>query len=258
MKRKIKLHFQRFEFKYQMPAETIEGIIPELLKYMNPDPYARDLPNSSYFVGSLYYDSAGLDCYYQKLAGLRSRRKLRIRFYEADLLDSSSVFVEIKKKYDAVVVKDRVSLSYGECKEMMLNNQLPKEQQYSDRDDDFLRDFLRMKLYNGMMPQNLVMYHRRPFISKVDPHFRVTIDHNLRTYAARWIDEHVPSTPVNPGFVILEVKFNNVLPFWFHRIIQRYNLEQRPFSKYCESLDVCKPHLLHGNIQDYFRKQMAV
>ena len=81
VKNNLKLHFQRFEFKYQLPVETIEGMLPQLLKYMEFDPYAAKLPNRAYTVASLYYDSAGLDCYYQKVAGVRVTKKLRIPFF---------------------------------------------------------------------------------------------------------------------------------------------------------------------------------
>ena len=113
---KTKLHFQRFEFKYQMPLDFVEGIIPELLKYMDFDPFAQKFPDHGYTVASLYFDSVGLDCYYQKLAGVRTRKKLRIRFYpENGLTPETKVFLEIKRKYDAVVVKDRLALNYENC-----------------------------------------------------------------------------------------------------------------------------------------------
>ncbi|MFA6254825.1 MAG: polyphosphate polymerase domain-containing protein [Patescibacteria group bacterium] len=239
---KFKLHFQRFEFKYQASLDLVEGIIPELLKYMEWDPYAKNLPGNNYVVSSLYYDSVGLGCYYQKVDGDRTRKKLRVRFYDSDLKPEIPVFLEIKRKYDNVVIKDRLKLTNEQAYDL-LNNNKKLNLNFSQHDQETLNEFLWFKIFNGMMPQNMVMYNRKPLVSKVDPNFRVTLDYNLRTYLAGWISNKKEGKLVNPGVVIIEVKFNNVLPFWFHSIIQRYNLDKRPFSKYCNSLEVCYPEL---------------
>lgn len=254
--KKLKLHFQRFEFKYQLPTGTVEGILPELLKYMEFDPYAEQLPGRAYTVASLYYDSAGLDCYHQKVAGLKMRKKLRIRFYDFDLKPNTPVFLEIKRKYDAVVVKDRLTMSYQNCYRALHENQ-PLQLDFSEHDQQTMDEFMWMKLYNGMMPQNMVLYDRKPLLGKVDPNFRVTIDSNLRTFPAQWLTDPGEPQLVNPGVSVLEVKFNNVLPAWFHRIIQQYSLEQRPFSKYCQSLELCHPELALGGITQAYQSQLA-
>lgn len=254
---KIKLHFQRFEFKYQFPKNIIEVLLPTLLKYMEWDPYVKDLPDKFYTVSSLYYDSVGLDCYYQKLAGDRTRKKLRIRFYDSQLKPQTLVFLEIKRKYDTVIVKDRLTFSYQDCLSLLKENKklnLP----LSKHDKDTLDEFIWTKIYNSMVPQNLVVYKRKPLISKVDPNFRVTIDYDLRTYLADWIDERKGGKLVRPAIAVMEVKFNNVLPFWFHQLIQRYNLEQQPFSKYCNSLEVCKPTLLGGSLSEIHQLELGL
>ncbi len=253
----IKLHFQRFEFKYQFPENIIDGLIPELLKYMEWDPYAKDLPGKFYTVSSLYYDSIGLGCYYQKIAGERTRKKLRIRFYDPAIKPETPVFLEIKRKYVTVVVKDRLTFSHQDCFNLLKENKklnLP----LSQHDKETLDEFLWLKIYNSMVPQNLVIYSRKPLISKVDPNFRLTFDYNIRTYLADWITEKKAVCLVNPGMAIMEVKFNNILPFWFQQIIQRYNLQQRPFSKYCSSLEVCKPALTNNYLAEAYQSELGL
>ncbi|RJQ31653.1 polyphosphate polymerase domain-containing protein [Candidatus Parcubacteria bacterium] len=247
---KIKLHFQRFEFKYQMRVDLIDGIIPELLKYMEWDPYARSQKEHFYFVSSLYYDSVGLDCYYQNMSGTRTRKKLRIRFYDSKLCPSSPVFLEIKKKYDSVVVKDRLAVSKENCLKLLecdakIKKSLPLNEQ------ETLNNFLWLKYYNGMVPQNMVIYKRKPLISKSDPGFRVTLDYDLVTYNSILLDDRKEGYSVLPYMAVMEVKFNNILPFWFHQIIQKYNLQRGPFSKYCRSLEICKPDLAENIFQVY-------
>jgi len=254
---KIKLHFQRFEFKYQLPLEIVEGMIPEFLKYMKVDPYAQGLEDNAYTVSSLYYDSVGLDCYYQKLAGLRTRKKLRVRFYEKNLMPESKIFLEIKKKYDTVVVKDRLTMSYQNYNDLLKSYKYQSLALNKD-EKDVLQEFLWLKIYNRMIPQNMVIYKRKPFVSKVDGNFRVTIDYDLKTFMANNPHDTGKERYVNTKLVVLEVKFNNVLPFWFENIIKRYNLEQRPFSKYANCLELCKPGLIGKRMLEVYQNGYGI
>ncbi len=254
---RIKFHFQRFEFKYQLPLATVEGMIPEFLKYMEFDPYAIKLPDHAYTVASLYYDSVGLGCYYDKIAGVKTRKKLRIRFYDFNFNPETPVFLEIKRKYDTVVVKDRLMLNYQQCCDLLQNNK-KVNLQLDEAQKETLNEFLWLKNYNGMIPQVLIVYKRKPLISKVDPNFRVTIDFDIQACPAAWLNDMGEKKPVIPNLAILEVKFNNVLPFWFHRLIQKYNLDQRPFSKYCNSLEMCRPELANTEISQYYQEQLEL
>lgn len=241
-KNRVKYHFQRFEFKYQIPQRLIHGIIPMLLKYMDIDDYAKFSPEKYYEISSLYFDTPTLLCYHDKLDGVRTRKKLRIRKYISKIQDDTPVFLEIKKRYDTVMVKDRVKLTHKECRDLFQNNYAVKTQ-IPDEHRKALNDFLWLKIRNGMVAQNMVIYKRIPFMGKYDPRFRVTIDYDIRTHSAQWIDEVKRGEAVYQGMAILEVKFNNILPFWFLNIIRKYGLEKAPFSKYCNSLEVCHPRL---------------
>jgi len=254
--RKISLHFQRFEFKYQLPLVMVEGLIPEFLKYLEIDPYAVDLPDNYYHVNSLYYDSLGLGCYYEKLAGIEKRKKLRVRFYDDNFDGQTPIFLEIKGKHGAVVIKDRVKLNYSQAKNILINNQLSIGELPAG-EAQTLNRFLWIKLRNGMIPKVMVKYKRKPFISKLNPDFRVTIDYDLKAYAADWINEPQAGKEICPQMAVLELKFNNSLPDWFHRIIQRYNLEQKPFSKYCNSLEAISPEFIN-DYPTFFNRELLV
>lgn len=256
---KLKLHFQRFEIKYQIPLDIVEGLLPEFLKYMDFDPYAKDLPNQAYRVASLYYDSVGLDCYYQKLAGIKTRKKIRIRFYpntnDFSLQPDKMVFMEIKRKYDMVVVKDRLAINHQNCYDLLTNHK-KSNLSFNQNEQVTLDEFLWLKLYNSMLPQNMVIYERKPLISKIDPNFRVTIDYNLQTFSSDWLALKNGAWLVNPNGAVLEVKFNNLMPFWFQNILQRYGLEHQPFSKYCSSLETCRPELAAKKFIEIYQPQL--
>ncbi|MDD2807022.1 MAG: polyphosphate polymerase domain-containing protein [Patescibacteria group bacterium] len=242
----FKLHFQRFEFKYQVPLDFVDGIIPELLKYMEFDSYAKLAKDNLYDVASLYFDTAGYGCYFDKIDGQKTRKKLRVRFYDFKLNPDTPVFLEIKRKYDNVVIKDRINLDY-ETYHKMVELGESRNLVFAGQNEETFSEFFWLKDSNGMRPQNVVVYSRKALISKVDPGFRVTIDTNIRTHQANFLRDFGIDQTVFPGVAIIEVKFNNVMPFWFHDIITTYGLEQRPFSKYCNSLEVCYPQLAVGN-----------
>ena len=253
----INVHFQRFEFKYLVLASTVEGIIPELLHYMDCDPYAFASPDRSYGVRSLYFDSTGLDCYYQKIEGHRTRKKLRIRVYEGDLMPSSKVYLEIKRKYDSVVVKDRVAMTQADCAALLRGSYAPASL-LIEGDQNTLDEFFWLFNYNAMVPQNMVYYRRRPFFAKFDPGFRVTIDSGLRTALATWFNESGQEFEVDRGIAIIEVKFHNILPEWFHHLIRKYQLTRVAYSKYCQALEVCRPDIGTRTLAEVFQPEKFV
>lgn len=146
-----------------MPARVVDSLIPELLKFMSPDPYAQLQPNHRYFINSLYFDSAGLDCYYQKIFGMRTRKKVRVRTYDRIPRPDTTVFLEIKKKYDAVVIKDRIAVPFRECEQILFHH--ITDEKSMEGNADTLRELIWLLRYNGMVPQLMVWYEREPFIS---------------------------------------------------------------------------------------------
>jgi len=78
---------------------------------LRSDSYA---PNGKYRVTSLYFDTYGNDDYYDKSAGILTRKKLRARIYGYDLDDNVvNVFLEIKHKHDMFISKDRKGKCVG-------------------------------------------------------------------------------------------------------------------------------------------------
>ena len=66
----------------------------ELNAHMDSD---VNSPIGGYPVTSLYYDTQSLRFYWEKIEGLKFRRKLRIRLYgcPSDAVDETPVYVEI-------------------------------------------------------------------------------------------------------------------------------------------------------------------
>src|SRR3989344_8541841 len=215
----LKLHFQRFEFKYLMNEMTAKQVMASLLNnHLEWDPYLKSTPDHAYIVTSLYYDSPNLKCYQEKIAGMDKRFKLRQRFYGEKYVDGQPLFYEIKNKKGAVIIKNR---------------------EVNAPSDTF--EYLRQ--VNQMQPNLLVTYRRQALQGKFQERLRVTFDSDIRVIPATSIADFGEPVDVVPRAVVMEVKYNNTLPGWFDRIITKHELTRVAFSKYCVGIENC-PSLL--------------
>jgi len=243
---KPKLHFQRFEFKYYLPKNTADKLIPTLLNYMNWDSYIQNTGRDYYEVNSLYFDTYNFDCFWDKEAGVSNRKKLRFRFYGHDLLPETLVFLEIKQKNNVLVTKDRVKLKMSDCVNENLDSALMSN--YGNNNDKFLDSLFLFKNTNFLKPKLYISYKRKALVGKHDDRFRVTFDYDIKTKLSSDIKDGTSSLKdVYFDGVVLELKYNNILPSWFHGIIQSYQLDRIAYSKYCNSLRMCLPNLDDNN-----------
>lgn len=221
---KIKLHFQRFEFKYLMDELKARRVLQALLaNNLEFDPYTEGKTDHAYVVTSLYYESPELKCYQDKISGLQNRFKLRERVYEREFKSYLPVFYEVKKKNDAVIIKDR---------------------DLNSPSSEF--NFLR-RTFN-MTPRLLISYKRQALQGKFQERLRVTFDSLLTASEARSFEDFGTLRPIASGLVVMEVKYNNTLPGWFLRTIEGYELTRQPFSKYCVGVESCAKMLLGAGL----------
>jgi len=234
---KPKLHFERFEFKYPMPADLIERIVPDLMSYMVWDPYVAARNSDHYDVTSLYYENANFDVYNEKVAGVKKRKKLRLRFYGQEYNRSDPIFCEIKRRDDSTIIKDRFPLAYSQCQDLLKGQNAKQLLNHSDLPKETIKEFLVTVKQKGLFPRVLVTYKRKPLIGKFDDNFRITLDSEIKASvsnnldAQRWVD-------IYPRTAILELKFYNALPEWFGQLIQQHSLDRQAFSKYANSAQI--------------------
>ena len=235
-----KFHFYRFEFKYIIPEKYKEFIKEDLLRFMKPDDYASFKKNKKYIVNSLYYDNSNLKSYQDKIDGLKKRFKLRLRVYSAyNYIENKEIFFEIKRKNDAVVIKDRGLFSKQICRHFLQNKENNILNSKGIKKRDILKDFLWLKQKHSMLPKIKVLYEREPFEGIYHHNLRITFDSNIYGFRLdNFLNEINPHLLLKNNFV-MEVKFRGVLPYWFHQLIQRYQLQKTSFSKYCRAVELC-------------------
>ena len=245
---KSTLHFQRFEFKYFLPMHWAKQVAAALLPHMEWDPYAKD-SKGLYRVSSLYFDSPDYGCFWDKEAGVADRKKLRLRYYGNNLTLDTPVFAEIKRRQDALVIKDRVTLLARECQGVGLERRL-MEMARAQKDNEFLQELLWFKLRNSLRPTVMISYNRFALVGRRDKDLRATIDERITAGLQSGLADK-PRLPrkVYPQGVVFEVKYNNILPAWFHRVLQTFQLQRLAYSKYCNALRLTFPQFDDNNYQ---------
>jgi len=230
------LHIRRFELKYLIHKRQLDNIRKSISHFVASDPFASG--QNYYQVSSIYFDDLNLNSYFEKLAGLKLRRKLRIRTYDKNVSNKSKVFLEVKRKDELVVFKDRVSVSLSDAREILENsgyNLLPSGDDLKSS-NSFISHFLRKRV----SPVVLVSYKREAYFDKMNSSFRITLDQDLKAKKVFGLDFDLDNyCKVIPNYAVVEAKFNRVMPAWFGMIVKEKQLQRVAFSKYCFSLESC-------------------
>ena len=231
-----KLHaFNRYEIKYFVDELRVPELREELEARMDSDPYS---PHGGYPVSSLYYDTPDLRFYWEKIEGLRFRRKLRMRLYgpPSECTDDSLVQIEIKQRVNRVTQKRRVALPYG-LAQRWLNEREGIESAPSGR--GFVNEVTTLIGNLDLRPVVTTGYLREAFIGReADLGLRVTIDHKVH---GRDRDFHFAAAAENrftvpPKLAIVEIKANERVPYWATDLTARMDMSVIRVSKYCQSV----------------------
>lgn len=159
--------FKRYELKYMLTLEQKAMMIEAILPHMEPYLYGRTT------VRNLYFDTDNYRLIRRSIEKPAYKEKLRIRSY-FQATSGSTVFVELKKKYEKVVYKRRIPLCEQDAMAWVSREQpCPTETQIS-REIDYFIDF-----YGGLKPTVFLSYEREAYTEKSGGDFRVTFDETI-------------------------------------------------------------------------------
>ena len=217
----------RHELKFfinEMQYIVLSGILDQVLQRdPNGDEY------NEYHIRSLYFDTVFDDALHDKLDGVQNRDKYRIRIYN---LTDKQIKMECKTKVGSIISKRSLSIPRDLCEQLMAGDPTGLETTRSG----LLNDVYREMTVNLLHPVVLVDYVREAYLHPAEE-VRITFDKQLRT-GMRSIDlfnPHVPTiAPFDNGEIILEVKYNRVLPPFIRDILCTYcgGAVQSAISKY--------------------------
>ena len=240
------LHFRRIELKYRIPQRCIPFLLSAIQPYVAPDPYliSEGKEKTAYPVCSLYYDSIDLQAYHEKLAGILARCKVRLRTYAPLFSEDVPVFLEVKRRWDFAVSKDRFLCPPAilQCDIRSLDDVVRTLIRNRESDEELFDELQLLLHWYNLQPTTLVRYNRRPFVGRHDKRFRITLDSDIESV---WKPSHAPLHDLSfrPSLhhgAVLELKSNHNVPGWFHGIIRHFQLERLSISKYALAVQAHK------------------
>ena len=214
--------FKRCELKYMLTSGQKEKVLAAMLPYMKPDKYGRTV------IRNIYYDTDTYLLIRRSIEKPIYKEKLRIRSY-GRAEPESTVFVELKKKYNHVVYKRRISLSEAEARQWLSGeSHCPEHTQISDEIDYFI-DY-----YGTLHPTVFLSYEREAFFAKDGSDFRVTFDDTILCRQNDLsLNSDVYGEPILPeGMVLMEIKCSGGIPMWLTRVLSEEHIYKTSFSKY--------------------------
>lgn len=211
--------------------------------FVDLDKFAVGREHNHYTVRSIYFDSPGLRYYDEKVEGIAHRRKVRLRGYNIGQEDST-VFMEIKRKYESPILKHRAPMTFAAAKAILsgrksIESVVQNNAKFPDAQDNVKR-FCYHIHRDHLRPVVLVIYEREPYLSKTDPNIRITFDKGLRAVPYPGLEELYQERDVRQCLkdrFILEVKFNDYYPAWMKPIIAALGTKRESASKYVISMD---------------------
>lgn len=214
--------FERYEIKYLITNRQRKTIMNAMQEYMKPDEYGKST------ICNIYYDTPDYYLIRHSLEKPVYKEKLRVRSY-GTASSGDSVFVELKKKYQEVVYKRRVSLPEREAMFYLGSDASGGLDGQIGNEIDYFRFF-----YKDLSPKVFISYDREAFYDKEDDSFRVTFDENIM-----WRDRDLSLTKPPYGRMILppdtslmEVKTSGGIPLWMTSVLSENGIFKTSFSKY--------------------------
>ena len=228
--------FKRYEIKYIVTAEQKARILKAMEPYMEMDKFGRST------VRNIYFDTDDFVLARHSIARPDFKEKLRIRSYSKADADST-VFVELKRKFDRVVYKRRVGLREADAVKWMVGSKDPSvihnltaEAPQVTSEIEYFKN-----IYCGLRPVLYLSYDREAYRMKSGAaaadggaDFRITFDCNIlcRESDLTLRSEAYGRSMLKEGMFLMELKCPGAIPMWMIRVLSEENLYKTSFSKY--------------------------
>ena len=212
--------FKRVETKYLLTQKQAQAVHRGMLRYVRPDEYSR------YTICNIYYDTEDYFLIRTSLGKPAYKEKLRLRSYGVPG-SRDAVFVELKKKFDGVVYKRRITVDALEAERSVRAGRFFRCDQISREINWFLHRW-------QPVPAAYIGYDREAWKGIDDPELRITFDTCLRgrdwdldLRAGDYGELLLP-----PENVLMEVKLAGGAPLWLARLLSENSIFPASFSKY--------------------------
>lgn len=221
----------RNEIKFIINKDSAEILKHKLSLIMDLDQNSTE--DNSYLIRSLYFDDINSTAYYEKMDGVEYRKKYRIRIYNND---TNFIRLECKYKHENKTSKDQILIDKNIC-DRIIDGSIKN---LKIEEENLLTKFIIDSKLNNLVPSIIVDYKRLAYTYPVSE-VRVTFDSKIRSgrYNYNLYDEDLSTYKViDDNEVVLEVKFNEILPESIAIILSTVPMIRQAFSKFaiCRSI----------------------
>ncbi|MBQ9029760.1 polyphosphate polymerase domain-containing protein [Candidatus Saccharibacteria bacterium] len=214
--------FRRVETKYILTPAEFKALLEIIAPYIEKDRYFK-ATNCS-----VYYDT---DSRYLAIHSMEKplyKEKIRIRSYNVPKSLDDEIFIEIKKKYNGIGSKRRITTTLKDFYHYEKTGELKTENAQIKAELDHCFNFYHLK------PALYVAYDRLSFSGKNDDNFRLTFDQNVRSREDNLQLEYGDAGDhyFKNHEIVMEVKVLDAYPIWFTRALSHLHIYPASFSKY--------------------------
>ncbi|MBQ3199049.1 MAG: polyphosphate polymerase domain-containing protein [Firmicutes bacterium] len=216
----------RHEVKHEISHHDMLILRQRLRAVMKPDAHAI---NGKYLIRSLYFDNFDDKALREKLDGIRTREKYRIRLYNHD---TSMIRLERKFKHCGLGYKNSAKLTPEQAQAIADGD----VEWMAKHDNDLIRTFYSRIRSESLRAKVIVDYIREPFLF-APGNVRVTLDSNIRTgiRCTDFLNPECITVPIKDSPCVMEVKWDNYLPDVIRDAVQLDGRRSAAFSKYAAS-----------------------
>ena len=219
------LKVYRSEWKYYISLGEYFYLKELLENIMTKDPNMKK--TGQYYIRSLYFDSLDNIDYMTKINGVENRKKIRLRIYDTD---TDKVKLEIKNRSNSYMLKESLTIGRDDALSM-IHGDFGVLDHYDSEVARKARNIMTAGLYN---PKVIVDYDREAYIYP-EHNVRVTFDKSIRAVCSDAIfEKNLAMTPlIREPVMVLEVKYDKILPEYLKKAISSARLLNSSISKYC-------------------------
>lgn len=214
--------FKRFEKKFLLSPNQFNALMIEIDKRFDPDKYGQTK------ICNLYYDTDDFVQINRSVDKPVFKEKVRLRTYGVPN-DSTTAFLEVKRKFNKIVYKRRIHLPYIDAiKFGVKDSDLNIESTQISKELSYLFDF-----YKTLSPRFYISYDRCAYFYKETSDIRITFDKNL-TWRDYDLDLRLGSYGeqlLPDGYTIMEIKVPNTVPLWLAKLLSELKIYSTSFSK---------------------------
>lgn len=213
----------RHEWKHEILYVDMLSLRSRLSAILQQDSHAV---NGRYKIRSLYFDNLRDKALLEKINGVNTREKFRVRYYNDDL---SFILLEKKSKAGGLCSKEQAVITLEEAR-LIANKDI---ESLSKSEKPLVKELCYKMRTEGLEPKTIVDYIREAFVY-APGNVRVTLDYDIRTglTGTDFLSPDCVMVPAGNAPIILEVKWDEFLPAVIRDLVQVPGTHTSAFSKY--------------------------